>query len=251
MTYIHTVLVVSHIAIGSVALVLFWVPVLARKGGPLHVRVGKIYVMAMYAVAVSAFLASIIALIDPVGIRRPGETFDVADAAVLAARYRTFSLFLLMLSVLVYSALRHGLAALAARQNPNAMKHITHKATIASLAVLALAVGVFGLMEMQLLPIIFAAISLLAAFNMMRDVQKIAHTRKELVIAHLNGLIGSGIGAYTAFFAFGGARFLGEWLPGQWQVLPWVLPTIIGTAAIYRLSKRYQPKPVAMKGSAG
>jgi hypothetical protein len=62
---------------------------------------------------------------------------------------------------------------------------------------------------------------------------------RELVVAHLNGLIGSGIGAYTAFFAFGGSRFLAELLPGQWQVIPWVLPTIIGVIAANRISRRW------------
>jgi len=56
---------------------------------------------------------------------------------------------------------------------------------------------------------------------------------------HLNGMIGSGIGAYTAFFAFGGRSLLGELLPGQWQVIPWVLPTVIGVIAASRVSRRW------------
>ena len=58
----------------AVALVLFWVPVAARKGSPLHVRAGRYYSTVMYAVSATAFVASVMVLIDPIGIRRPGET---------------------------------------------------------------------------------------------------------------------------------------------------------------------------------
>ena len=54
-----------------------------------------------------------------------------------------------------------------------------------------------------------------------------------------NGLIGTGIGAYTALFAFGGREFLSGLLTGQWQVLPWIAPAIIGTLATARLKRQY------------
>ena len=64
----------------------------------------------------------------------------------------------------------------------------------------------------------------------------------ERTMAHLGGLIGSGIGAYTAFFAFGGSRFFAQLLPGQWQALAWVIAPIIGTIAIRQMTRRYQRK---------
>ena len=36
-----------HIALGCVALVAFWTAGIARKGGPLHVGAGKVYLLAM------------------------------------------------------------------------------------------------------------------------------------------------------------------------------------------------------------
>ncbi|MDH3945103.1 MAG: hypothetical protein OET45_00430 [Chromatiales bacterium] len=38
----------------------------------------------------------------------------------------------------------------------------------------------------------------------------------------------------------GGSRLLADVLTGQWQVVPWVLPSIIGTIAISRLHRPYQ-----------
>ena len=242
MIILHTLLVTIHISIGALVLVLFWIPAIAKKGSPLHVRAGRIYAIAMYAVATTAFLASILALIDPIGIRRPGEVLNPEQAVALASGFRMFSLFLLMLSVLVFTSLRHGIAASRERKEPGVLNQYSHKAGLGVLAVLAVVVGSIGIRNWQLLLIIFAGISFSAAITMYRDVRKHKPKNRELVVAHFNGLIGSGIGAYTAFFAFGGARFFADVLTGQLQVIPWVLPAIVGTFAINRLRRTYEQR---------
>ena len=250
MTTLHSLLVNAHIAVGAIALVLFWVPTIARKGSPLHIQAGRIYVYSMYTVAITAFVASIIVLYDPIGIRRPGEVLDPDTAAQLAARFRTFSLFLLMLSVLVFTSLRHGIAALRERREPGRLRLTSHKALLAVLAGLAVVIGIIGIQMGEVLLMIFAGLSLAGAFNMYRDVRNENPQRRELVVAHLNGLIGSGIGAYTAFFAFGG-RMISDFLTGYWQIVPWILPAIIGTFAINRLSRRYQQRPARRSRALG
>ena len=243
MTTLHSLLVGTHIAVGSFALLLFWVPAVARKGSRLHVRAGRLYAIAMYVVSITAFIASIMVLADPLGIRRPGELPDPERAASLAQGFRMFSLFLLMLSVLVFTSVRHGVAALRERTAPGSLSRPVHRALIAALGLLAVVVGALGIVHGQLLLIIFGGISLASAWGMSRDLGKTERRPSDLVVAHLNGLIGSGIGAYTAFFAFGGSRFFGELLPGQWQVVPWVLPAIVGTVVISRLSRRFGRRP--------
>lgn len=238
---IHAVLVYLHIAAGSVALLLFWVPALTKKGGKLHVSTGRFYVAGMHIVAITAFVASIIALIDPIAIRRPGEIVEPEQAAQLAQRFRMFSLFLLMLSVLVFTSVRHGIAALTARRDPEILAKPLHRMTIAVLGLLGIIVGAIGIGNRELLLIVFAGISVSGAVGMFRDTLKTAPKRGDLIVAHLNGLIGSGIGAHTAFFAFGGSRFLSEILPGQWQLIPWIAPAVVGTVVIARVSRRYRP----------
>lgn len=240
MTTLHSILVWLHVAFGAAALVLFWIPALARKGSPLHVNVGRIYTNVMYTVAVTAFVASLIVLADPIGIRRPGEVLDASEAERLAGLFRMFSLFLLMLSVLVFASVRHGLLALRERVAPGVLTTPLHRLLIGALALLALLVGVLGLRHGQLLLVVFGGIGLSGAWSMLRDTRIERPSTQQLVVAHLNGLIGSGIGAYTAFFAFGGARLLGDLLPGQWQVVAWVLPAIIGTIAINRLRRPFE-----------
>ena len=240
MEALHALLVNVHIAVGAIVLVLFWVPAFAKKGSPLHVTVGKVYVVSMYVVVATAFVASVIVLIDPIGIRRPGEFYEPAEAAELAVRFQMMSLFLLMLSVLVFTSLRHGILALRQKTTPGVLSRPSHRALVGALGVLGLVVGILGIARGGILLIIFGGISLTASISMFRDTLVERPDRRAQLIAHLNGLIGSGIGVYTAFFAFGGSRFLGEILTGNWQVVPWILPAIIGTIAINRLERSYK-----------
>ncbi len=122
MTAVHSFLVTSHIVVGAAALVLFWIPVLAKKGSRLHTGAGKAYTTAMYVVSITAFFASVIVLADPIGIRRPGAELDPEVADRLAMNFRISSLFLLMLSVLVFSSVHHGLMALRERRSPGILK---------------------------------------------------------------------------------------------------------------------------------
>ena len=63
-------------------------------------------------------------------------------------------------------------------------------------------------------------------------------TKVDWLREHYAGMIVSGIAAYTAFFAFGGRRFLDGLLTDYWQVLPWVLPTVMGIVAIRIMDRK-------------
>ncbi len=244
MTAVHSFLVTSHIVVGAAALVLFWIPMLAKKGSRLHVGAGKAYTTAMYIVSITAFFASVMVLADPIGIRRPGADLDLEAIERLSTNFRISSLFLLMLSVLVFSSVHHGLMALRERTSPGILKTPWHRGMIVTLGVLGITVGIIGVRVDAILLMIFGGISMFGSFGMFRETLPDRLDAKERLIAHLGGLIGSGIGAYTAFFAFGGSRYLAELLPGQWQVVSWIIAPVIGTIAINRLSRRYQkPKP--------
>ena len=153
------------------------------------------------------------------------------------------SLFLLMLSVLVFASLRHGIRALRQKTEPGALRRPAHRTLIGALGALGVVVGILGIRSGVLLLTVFGAISIFGAISMFRDTLVERPDRKARMIAHFNGLIGSGIGVYTAFFAFGGSRLLGEILTGNWQVVPWILPAIIGTIVINRLERSYK-RPV-------
>jgi hypothetical protein len=68
-----------HIAAGSIALILFWIPAIARKGGRTHIRAGWIYVVCMSIVVVTAFAMSGLAFTVPLAIRRIARPLSPAE----------------------------------------------------------------------------------------------------------------------------------------------------------------------------
>lgn len=237
---VHALLLAAHIATGTVAVFGFWLPVVTRKGGRFHVAAGRVYSWAMYAVSATAIAMASMVLIDPVGIRFPDRNLSMDTAFALANGNRMFALFLLMLGLLVLSALRHGLLALRVRRGEDALSSPGHRALLVALGVMGLVVGIVGFRNGELLLMIFAALSLSGSVGMLRETRSGGLTPREALIAHFNGLIGTGVGAYTALFAFGGREFLSGLLTGQWQVLPWVMPAIVGTIVVARMKRQYR-----------
>lgn len=241
----HAGLLAAHIATGTIAIFAFWLPILARKGSPLHITAGRVYVWTMYAVSASAIAMSVAVLFDPVGVRFPDRNLSLDRAFAVANGNRMFALFLLMLGILVLSALRHGLLALRERRGERVLNRPGHRALIILLGVMGIGVGVIGFRNDELLLMIFAVLSVSGSFNMLRESWQRQLTPREALIAHFNGLIGTGIGAYTALFAFGGREFLSGLLSGQWQVVPWIAPAVIGTMIVARMKRQYpQRSPV-------
>ena len=243
MHLLHAFLLKTHIAIGLVAIIAFWIPVLARKGGKSHVSTGKVFSWCMYAVSASALVMCVLVLVDPIGVVAPARDLDPDVAYSNAARLRTFAAFLLMLSILVLSSTRHGLQALKLKHDATALSGFGHRMMLATLLTTSAIVGYVGVSGGEVLLMVFAVLGISGSTRMLRDSFRSEWSRGQMFFAHLQGLLGSGIGAYTAVFAFGGSRLLAQLLPGQLQVIPWVLPSVIGIIAIRRYKSRYIRKP--------
>ena len=239
MNRFHAALLAAHIATGSLAVIAFWLPVIARKGGRFHVTAGRAYAWAMYAVSATAIAMSLAVLIDPVGVRFPERNLSMTQAFELANGNRMFALFLLMLGLLVLGALRHGLLALRVRRGEDALARPGHRALLAAMGITGIVVGIIGLSNGELLLIFFSVFAVTGGVGMLRETRSNRLTPRDALIAHFNGLIGTGVGAYTALFAFGVREFLSGLLSGQWQILPWIAPAIIGTLVVSRLKRRY------------
>src|SRR5690606_11729002 len=99
MQLIHQSLVYLHIITGIGALLLFWIPVIARKGSHQHKRVGRWFASLMYAVGISGVVLSSWDLLLPTHFHQDFPS----DTAV-----RDRAMFLLSLSLLVLTSTRHG-----------------------------------------------------------------------------------------------------------------------------------------------
>jgi len=239
---VHQILFYLHVACGSVGLVVFWLPMLSKKGNGFHKQYGKIFAYGMFAVSISGVLMSLMLLLDPVGVRIPDRNLAIDEAYRLATQNRELGTFLLMLSLLVFTNTKHSLLVLKAKDDRSLLRNTSHMISIAVLFIAGLVVGYFSIAEGNILFLVFSILSVVISIGLIHYIFKPALKKKEWLIEHLGNIIGSGIGAYTAFFAFGGGRFFSEIFTGQMQLIPWMLPGIVGGVATYYLTKKYRLK---------
>ncbi|MFT6033246.1 MAG: hypothetical protein ACI854_001780 [Arenicella sp.] len=244
MSFAYQALLFIHVAIGFLSLILFWIPVVTKKGSPLHIRTGHWYAKAMYIVGFSALVLGLMLMIDPIAFKFPDNDFSVERTVRIAEQLRSNGLFLLAISVLVLVGVRHGLQSVKAKGNQALMRRAD--SLVINIALLAvgiwLALTATGGSPMSVLYYIFAALCSVTAISNLRFCLKQKVTRGEQIIAHIGSIIGAGIGSHTAFFVFGANRFLSELLTGYVVIVPWILPSVVGTLIIFQQSRKYRPR---------
>lgn len=251
MNLVYEGLILIHVVIGFASLVVFWLPLAVKKGAHLHRQSGMTFAVMMYVVAATAFVVSILLLIDPIAVRAPDATLSASDAMVFSANVRGTSLFLLTISVLVMSSVTHGLMTTRAKADHSVMRHPWSLASQGGLIMMGLVLGVYMLNETagrQVLFGVFAVLCIVIGTGNLRFCLSGASTRGEWMLQHLSSMIGAGIGAYTAFFVFGGTRYL-EFLSGYWQLVPWIAPGVIGGIAITLITRHYRRRQQVAPGT--
>lgn len=237
--FIHQFALYFHITIGVIALITFWLPMFARKGSKNHRLFGKFFVNAMYAVSVSGIIMSLLVLADPVSVRLYQGSLGLQQQNFIAQN-QLFAAFLLMLSMLTLCNLRQSVLVLLAKAERSMLKSPFHLALIASLALLGMIVGGLGYINNITLLKVFASLCVLNAIGMLHYIFKAKIKQREWVLVHLRNILGAGIATYTAFFAFGGKQLFAGLLTGELEIVPWILPSIVGVSAITYLTKKYR-----------
>ncbi|MEO0972761.1 MAG: hypothetical protein AAFX85_06670 [Pseudomonadota bacterium] len=245
---IHAGVVNVHVMAGAVALAVFWVAMWARKGAARHRSGGRWFERAMYVVSATSLVASVMVLLAPLEVRDPtGAVAEQGADAVqaLVARARRGALFLLTLSLLVLASVRHGVMALRLIHVPRILTRPEHIALLVLLTLVGAVSAVVGFRSGTVLLIVFGVLSSINGAKMLVDAFGQPNPAERIVL-HLQGMLGAAIGAYTAFFVFGGDRFLSSWLTGYWALVPWLAPAVLGTVAISAYSRRYRRAATAV-----
>jgi len=221
MEFLDKLLLIIHISAGFTSLGIFWVPVFTKKGSKLHNRAGRYYTYAMWVVVSTAAILSIINLIQG----------DVITAA-----------FLGFLTILTGHPLWYAVAILKYKKDIPAdlirIRKIIVGLLVSGAAGLVLWSILLKLQGPSILLLIFGILGLTQLPILIRSTTKL-QDNGNWIAAHINGMISSGIAAYTAFFAFGGSTFFEGLFTGPLIAIPWSLPSIIGSICIsWQLRKR-------------
>jgi hypothetical protein len=209
---------------GVIALITFWVAAFSKKGSPLHVGVGKIYLLAMSGIVITA----------------------LPMAAIIAGRgNHGTAVFLAYLVVITASSMWLGRRAIRSKRDQSNFR----SAGYASVAVLNLAtsvaVFVIGSRSSDVLLMGFSAIGLFNGTRMLIRRARPLATVRWWMKEHIAAMLGCGVATHIAFLAIGMNRvidMLGIVPPSWYGLIAWFGPLAVAAAAGVWLSRKYTPK---------
>ncbi|MFT6335119.1 MAG: hypothetical protein ACI86M_001255 [Saprospiraceae bacterium] len=221
MKAIHDIFIWIHIPAGTLSLILFWIPVMVKKGNNIHRKVGRAYYWCMWIVQITALILSI--------------NNAIMGQYIMAA-------FLGFLAILTGYPLWYSYEILQQKKEWSQRYFNNRKAFawILFCASLSMVIGA-ALMKFQNQGVLMLFFGLLGipALRDARMTKQTAMQKENRIRMHMKGTIVSGIAAYTAFLSFGGRSLFGDLLTGYWQILPWIAPTIIGVTILRFMKRRY------------
>lgn len=243
MLTLHSFLLYLHIVFGAIAMALFWIPVVTKKGGLNHRRFGKAYVWTMNTVAISAIIMSVMVLVAPeyfkANIIQNSQRPDAVTEGI-----RFFWTLLLFLSVFTFASVRNATVVLRSKRSRDNLRTVSYLSMPVGLAVMSLVLLWQSMNTPAIqfvspwLHIIFGILGLVNVYQMLRFAFSPSVKKNAWLIEHLSSMCGSGIAVYTAFFAFGARHVLAHL--GHWQLLFWVVPGVVGTVLIFLWSQKYE-----------
>jgi hypothetical protein len=179
-----------HVAAGVVALSVFWVPLVTRKGGRAHRRAGWIYVAAAAIIAVT-------------GLVRCARLV----AAGTPQQWRA-GFFLAYVSLLAGASAQLGVRALRAKERAAASRSAIDLVPPLLLVAGGVALAAFGVDQSMVLYVLFAVLGGVLGVSQLRFWLTAPAHGREWFLAHMNGMGTSCITTVTAFVVVN-ARQLG------------------------------------------
>jgi hypothetical protein len=225
--------------------VAFWFPVFTPKGGRVHVRAGKVFLICAYVVAGTALSIALLTLASPFGTHPEARPADTARVDAALTQLRFLEAFLGYLAIVTFATVWHGVRVMRTRRERTPLRTPLHTA-VGVIAILAGAgVLVLGLtfdQEARWILLALSPIGFLVGSGMLRYARGERKERMAHWYEHLGSMLGGGIAFHTAFAVFGIQRFVDYDLSGVVGLLPWILPSVVGAIAITIWTRHYRRK---------
>jgi uncharacterized membrane protein len=219
--------VACHIATGAIGLIAFWVPVVAKKGGSLHQRAGRVFTWTMLMTGTSAVLISLCTIIDPMATHPQLQNHAVfSDAKLVRA---IFGWMMLGLAIMTLNLAWYGWQCVI-----NKREHLKNRAWPNLTLQAATFIGATncawqGYLINQPLMLGMSFIGWATVATNLYFMYKPKVAPHDWLLEHIKALVGTGISVYTAFFAFGAVRTF----PAiALHPVLWAIPLTVGLALI-------------------
>jgi uncharacterized membrane protein len=208
-------LFLAHALAGALALLVFAIPLVSKKGGKLHVKAGWVYTAAMVFVGLSAFVIT------------PWRVF--LDPSKTSSS-QEFSIFLFYISVFTLTAISYGILSLNEKKRQSVSRSLKHLGPPVATVAIGLITQVIGLKSQNPLLIAFPFLGHFTAKAQLQYWLQAPTEKMHWWYAHMNGMFVACIATVTAFLVTAVPRI---W-PGPIAQSPilWITPgLILGTVA--------------------
>lgn len=218
------ILVICHIITGAVGLVIFWVPIFTQKGGSLHVRLGKVFVLSMLVTGFVAIGISTATLLAPVATH-PDPALN-GDAALIRG---IFGWMMQYLAILTINLAWFGWLAGRNKRDHEKNREWRNWTLQVVLTITAANCLIQGIVIGQVLMIGISFVGFATVFTNCLFLFKKTPGPFTWQLEHIKALVGAGISVYTAFLAFGAVRLMPE---VALNPLLWAVPLVTGVSMI-------------------
>ncbi len=218
----YQLLLATHVAAGTVALVAFWTAAAVRKGSPLHRRVGQTFLLAMLGVVLTSIPFAVIFLMQ-------GRT--------------GIGVFFAYLVVITSTALWSGWRAIRSKRDVRGYLTPSYRALAWVNIVSGAVVFAIGIAMQSVLLGVFSWIGILVGIGMLRQLRAPPTARNWWLKEHYSAMIASGIATHIAFLGLGLTRLLKPFDIVPPQELAWFAPVAIAIAARIYLDRKYAARP--------
>ncbi|MFG0320442.1 MAG: hypothetical protein ACF8XB_24435 [Planctomycetota bacterium JB042] len=220
-----------HIVAAVLATVTFWIPIAARKGGRLHVRSGKLYLLLLLVTVVTALALTGLSFVYEDRARPAGTGMPLDVVERDRAAYRLLLSLLAALGVVTLTAAISGMRALKLGRTTRGVEAAWHGV----LAVVGVSLAGGGVSQGHLPAIVVGlAFAAASAFGF-------AAARRTAPAArlpdHACGLVISGIGLHSTVAVVLANRLVPDFFHGPLGVVVWALPTLIGVPFLFLLRR--------------
>ncbi|MDQ3229193.1 MAG: hypothetical protein M3Q13_05590 [Pseudomonadota bacterium] len=224
----YPLIVAAHATFGVLALLTFWTAAFARKGSPLHRRLGQGYLLAMLGIIVTAL---------------PMAAHKFAQGQPVIAAFLAY--LVVITATGVWGAWR------AIRDKHDVVRFTGPVyAGFAWLCLLS-GVGVLALGIKAGAPLLmgFSVIGLFTGQDMLRkrrNCARLAAQPRWWLVEHYTAMLGNGIATHIAFLAIGLPKLLPAVDGAAMHYLAWFGPLVVALVAKVAVDRRWKPKARAV-----
>jgi hypothetical protein len=216
---------IVHVTTGAVGLVLFWIPVVGRKGDKAHRRFGMLFSRLMMVTASMAIGMATTTLFAPM------ETHP-RQVALDWPQYRIEGIFgwmMLYLAILTIHLVWHGVVTIRNKKDHLANRHWGNVGLNVFTIVAALVCAWRGWLISENLMMAFSIVGVASGLTNLWFIYTDAPSRVAYQLEHVKSIVGAGISVYTAFMAFGFVRLSPD---NALNPRMWAIPLVVGLAII-------------------